>query len=308
MATYLVTQATGSQSQWVIKHLLNDGAKVHAVVRDLSKVPPLLKDPRITLFQGESQNVDEIFAAAQGCQGVFLNTFPVPGLETAQAQGIVDAAKKAGLRHVVASTVCLADKPAYWDNALGDKSQLRDYYRSKAAVEDIVRRSGLEAYTIIRPAVLQQDYMVPHSYMNFPELPTKGELAHCLVDGARVPHTDNYDAGKFAAAALQDPTRFAGQEIDIVNEALTIEEVRDAIVKASGRKVRVRRRSPEEVEKTLQTVFGQRFHIIANEKDFGAPEFAAAARATQSKFGIPFTSLEGTLQRERAHLLESIPA
>lgn len=306
MATYLVTQATGAQSQWVIKHLLNSGAKVHAVVRDLNKVPPALKDSSITLFQGESQNSEEIFQAAQGCKGVFLNTFPIPGLETGQAKGVVEGCLKAGVESIVASTAYLSNNKAMWDDPATDEGQLRDYFISKGAVEDVIRGASFKAYTIIRPAVISHDYMLPHSYYNFPELPTQGELAHCLDDSTKLPHTDSYDLGKYAAAALQDPAKFGGQEIDFFNELLTIGEVRDVIAKVSGKDVRLRRRTSEEAQAVLKTVFGQRFHFVANAKDFSAA--TAVVKEVPAKFGIPFTSLEETLQRQRTLLVESLPA
>ncbi|KAF5962965.1 nitrogen metabolite repression protein nmrA [Fusarium bulbicola] len=81
MSVYLVTQATGQQSQWVIKHLLGAGHKIHVVVRNIEKMPALLSDPNITLFQGESKNLHDIFGAAQGCEAAFLNTVSFPGLE-----------------------------------------------------------------------------------------------------------------------------------------------------------------------------------------------------------------------------------
>jgi uncharacterized protein YbjT (DUF2867 family) len=306
MATYLVTQATGLQSQWVIKHLLGAGVRVHAVVRNLRNVPPTLQDTRIQLFQGESQNVEEILRAAQGCKGVFLNTFPIPGLETEQAKAVVEACSRAGVESIVASTVILANDKAILDDAAIDEAQLRDYFVSKAAVEDIVRRANFSAYTILRPAIIQQDFMLPHAYQNFPELPTHGELVHCLNEGVRLPYTDAHDVGKYAAAALLDPTKFGGQEIDLFNEILTIEETRDIITKVSGKDVRVRKRTPAEQEETLNTVFGQRFHIVANGRDFSS--VADVPRKVEMNFGIRLSSLEESLVREKEHLIESLPA
>lgn len=168
MSTYLITQATGQQSRWVITHLLTVGAKIHAVVRDLQKVPAVLQNPNITLFQGESKNFDDIYRAAQGCQGVFLNTVPFPGLEAVQAKTVVDACRKAGVESIVAATTHGTGNTAMWDDEATKKIQLHDYFASKAAVEDIVRGGGLEAYTILRPAVIHHDFFVPGTYGNFP--------------------------------------------------------------------------------------------------------------------------------------------
>lgn len=90
MAIYLVTRATGQQSQLVITYLLAAGASVHAVVRNPQKIPPILESPGVTVFKGESDNFETIFQAAQGCIGVFLNTFPIPGLQGGQARTVDD--------------------------------------------------------------------------------------------------------------------------------------------------------------------------------------------------------------------------
>ncbi|KAI0434406.1 NmrA family protein [Xylaria sp. FL1042] len=301
MATYLITQATGQQAQWIIRHLLAAGAKVHAIVRDPSKVPDVLKSQGVTVFKGESVNFDDVFQAAQGCQAVYLNTFPIPGLETQQAKTIVDASKKAGLKSVVAcTTICTGNKDM-WDDDVTQECHLRDYYASKAAVEDIVRGAGFEAWTILRPAFIHVDYMVPNASENFPRLPTHGELVHRFNDGVGMGHTDASDIGKYAAAALQDPAKFGGQAIELVNEVLTVEQVRDILVRVTGRNVTTRKFSPE----TDEHVTGQLFQLWANFKDVSP--MVLAAREAQSKFGIPFTSLEEALQRDQSRLLETLP-
>lgn len=306
MATYLITQATGQQSQWVIKHLLDAGAKVHAVVRDLQKVPSALHNKDITLFQGESKNFDDIFKAAQGCKGVFLNTFPIPGLETQQATSVIEACEKAGVETIVASTSFCANKKPTWDNDETKAIQLNHYFASKAAVDDIIRAGKFQAYTILRPAVIHFDYLLPGSPHNFPRLASHGELDDLLKEGAKVPHTDAHDIGKYAAAALQDPTKFRGQEIDIISEQVNFEEVSDILSKVSGRKIRSIKRTPEELEKLGISVYGQKFHLWANTLDFTS--IVDGSKEAAAKFGIPFTSLEDALLRDKAKLLESLPA
>ncbi|KAI0459627.1 NmrA family protein [Xylaria acuta] len=302
MATYLVTQATGNQSQWVITHLLAAGAKVHAIVRDPSKkIPDILHRPGVTVFKGESVNFDDVFSAAQGCVGVFLNTFPIPGVELQQAKTVLDASKKAGLKSVVASTVMAAGEKAMWDDAITKEIHLLEYFQSKAAVEDAVRGAGLEAWTILRPAFCHFDYMLPSCHGNFARLAAHGELDHYYDDGTRMPQTDASDIGKYATAALQDPAKFGGQAIDIASESMTVEEVRDALVRVTGRDVGVRRRTPEDGE----PVPGQRFQMWANHKDLGG--VMQRAKEAQAKFGIPFTPLEEALQRDKSRVLECLP-
>lgn len=306
MATYLVTQATGQQSRWVVTHLLAAGAKVHAVVRDLQKVPPILQDPGVTLFQGESKNFEDIFRAAQGCRGVFLNTVPFPGLEALQAKTVVEACKKAGVESIVAATTFAASNKAMWDDDGTKKIQLHQYFTSKAEVEDIVRGGEFQAYTILRPAVIHHDFFLPGCLQNFPRLPTHGELDHLLNEGAKMAYTDAHDVGKYAAAALQNPSKFGGQEYDLANELLTMQDVRDILTKVSGREVRATKRTPAEMDEMGISVFGQKFYLWVNIKDLSS--VPVVANEVQAKSGIRFTSLEAALQRDKARLLECLPA
>ncbi|KAF2972198.1 hypothetical protein GQX73_g1500 [Xylaria multiplex] len=299
MVTYLVTQATGHQSQWTIKHLLAAGQKVHAIVRDPAKIPEVLERPGVTVFKGESVNFDDVFRAAQGCEAVYLNTFPIPGLEAQQAKTIVEASKKAGLKSVVASTTMSTGYKDMWDDDVTKECHLHDYFLSKAAVEDIVRGAGFEAWTILRPGVIHFDYFLPSCAYNFPRLATHGELDHFFNDGVRMPQTDANDVGIYAAAALQDPAKFGGQEIELSSENLTIEEVRDILAKVSGRNVRTRRHTSEDTP-----IPGQLFQLWVNSKDL--TRVVAAAQEAQAKFGIPFTPLEEAFKREKSRLLETL--
>ena len=306
METYLVTQATGQQSQWVITHLIAAGVKIHAVVRDSQKVPLILKHSSVTVFQGESTNFDVIFQAAQGCKAVFLNTFPMPGLEAQQSKTVIEACKRAGVESIVASTTFNANNKAFWDDSTTEEIGMHWYFAAKSEVEHAVRNAGFKAYTILRPVLIIHDYLLPSAPYNFLGLATKGELDHAYSNGTKMVHTDSFDVGKYAAAALQDSAKFGGQEIDLGNEALTIEEVRDILVRVSGREVQVRKRTPEEIETVKATLFSQGFQLLANAKDLSIA--SAGAKEIQAKFGIPFTSFEMAMQRDKARLLECLPA
>jgi uncharacterized protein YbjT (DUF2867 family) len=303
MSSYLVTQATGHQSQWTIEHLLAAGAKVHALVRDPQRVPGVLERPGITVFNRDNDNPEAILKAAQGCKGVFLNTYPVATTsERQQAKVVLEACKKAGVEIVVASTSFYTGDKSMWDDAASQKL-VGPYYQSKTDIEEAVRGANLKTYTILRPAFIHHDYTLPHVHGNFPDLPKSGTLAHAYNDGVRMLHIDEQDVGKYAAAALLDPAKFGGQEIDLANECLTIEEVRDVMVKVSGRDVKLKKWTPEEIEVAKASIFAVGFQLWANIRSQ-----SSSAKATEKKFGIPFTSLEAYMEREKAELLACLPA
>ncbi|KAK7987370.1 hypothetical protein PG989_007685 [Apiospora arundinis] len=299
-STYLITQATGGQSGWVITHLLAAGAKVHAMVRNLNKeLPAVLREPGVTLFEGDSTNSDAIYQAAQGCQGVFLNTVPYPpGLEVQQAKTVLEAARKAGVATVVSSSTIGTDEAAC---APRTRSATHE-------AEEFVRAAGFEAYTIVRPAVIHYDLCTARHLDNTPRLGSHGELDDLLLPGKKVPFTDCSDIGKYIAAALlAGPTgKFANQEIDMCNELFDFDEVAALLNKVAGKKdVKAVKRTVEELKAMDAFVFGQAFHLLANAYDFSSHGGAAAA-GVQARFGIPFTSLEAALTRDKASLLETL--
>jgi len=305
MSTYLVTQATGHQSEWTIEHLLRAGAKVNALVRDPQKFPATLQRQGITVFARENDSPEALLKAAQGCKGVFLNTFPDytdVESEGRQAKLVLDACKKAGVGVVVASTSFYTGDKSMWSD-LESHKLVGHYYESKAKIEDAVRGAGFKAYTILRPAFISHDYLLPRTHFNYPDLPKSGTLGHAFNKGSRMLQIDEHDIGKYAAAALLDPVKFGGQEIDMANESLTIEEVRDIIARVSGRDIKVKKWTKEEAEVMFSSVFAVKFEIWANIK----PQ-SSSAKETEKRFGIPFTSLEDYLQREKAGLMECLPA
>jgi uncharacterized protein YbjT (DUF2867 family) len=303
MATYFVSQAGGIQAQWTIKNLLDAGAKVHAVVRNPQKAPSVLQSPGVTLFQGDNNNLEALSKAAQGCQGVFLNTYPNPAdleAEGEQARTILEAAKQAGIEAVVAMTSFFTGRKESWSNPKAFEI-VGGYYTAKFKVEEVVRAAGFKHYTILRPAFIHTDYLVPHVYGNYPSLPEEGVLAHAFDEGVGMLHIDERDIGRYAAAALLDPVKFDKEEIELANEYLTADESARILSKVSGRTIEARRLSPEQLEAALTRVFLPKFHLWANFTDL-----PSTAKATAEKFGIPFTSLEDYLTTEKERLLECL--
>lgn len=307
MSTFLVTQATGSQSQTVIKNLIAEGVKVHALVRDPSKtLPAILHDPAVTIFKGSSVDADTVEAAAKGCSGVFLNTVPIPGVEEQQARSVVAAAKKAGVQSVVVATTMGTADRSLWDDEATKAAGLHGYYSSKAAVEDIVRGGGFASTTVLRPGFIHFDYIKGHSTGNWPGLETRGELDHDYDEGSRMPQTVAGDIGRYAAAALLDPARFDGAGIELTPENLTVAEAAAVVSRVAGREVPARRRTPEERDALRGKSFVQCFHFWLNSgKDLS--RLVQAAREAEEKYGIKMTSFEEGLTADRELLLATLP-
>lgn len=301
MSSFLITGATGFQGGATARNLLSQGATVHALVRTPTS-PAALELQRLgaVLFPGDFDNVEAITAATAGVSGLFLNLFPKMGtdLQQKQAQNFITAALAAkSVKTVVVSTAFNCGDSTVW----GGHPMLDEYYGAKAAVENAVKKAGFENVTLLRPAWLMHNYLIPQSARHFPELATEGVLAHIYSPETRMPHLDAADVGKFAAAALLEPERFSGHEIELGFENLTIGEASAILNKAVGFEVPARKRSEVEVEGLGGKVATLPFMQLANEKDLSID-----GKALQEKYGIRLTTFEEYLKRERETLGKSI--
>ena len=91
----LVTGATGNIAGLVIPELLSGGARVKALVRDLSKAESL-KEAGAEIIQGEYSNQDALDSASEGVDAVLAITPPNPDA-VSQAANIPQCRKKIGI-------------------------------------------------------------------------------------------------------------------------------------------------------------------------------------------------------------------
>ena len=305
-SSFLVTGATGQQGGATARELLKHNVIVHALVRNTeSEASQELRRLGCVLFQGSYDDLPAVEAALKGVKGVFLNpmvNLADPDAEVRQASNIIRAAiaTRKVETMVVATSFNTAKHRTWaeWD----PEYVLSDYYSRKAAVEDAVRKAGFRHWTILRPAWLMHNYLPPSSWFHFPELETESTLATAYEPWTVMPHFDAYDVGKFAAAALLEPTRFDREEIELGNEHLTIEEVANLLTNASGKKVRARYRGTAEIREMADRVPTQGFHLIANELGL-----AVDAKALK-KYNIPLTTFSQYFEKNKEQLLKALEA
>ena len=312
MATYLVTGATGVQGGFVVNHLLKAGVKINAVVRDVtSSKAQALAARGVILFQGTHESPEPSFRnAASGCTGIFLNLSVFdPSVAHAQASAILAASLAGGsatLRSVVLSSTTRVDEyAASHFRALVQKidPMLFAYYAAKAGVEAAVREAGFQHYTILRPGVLMNDYLLPISAIGVPDLPRKAKIWHSFrVKGGNIPHTDPEDVGKYAAAALLEPEKFNGAELPLAVGNMSPEEVGAVLARVSGIDIKVHRRTDAEVEEARPKVITQKFELLQSE----SPS-VVDGRELESKWGIKLGTLEEYMLRNKDKLVQSLP-
>jgi uncharacterized protein YbjT (DUF2867 family) len=134
--TILVTGATGNVGRQVIKHLVQRGAKVRALVRDPAKAD---FPAGVDVVQGDLLDVDALRRAFDGVSALFLLNAVVPD-EFTQALVALNVAREAGVDRVVYLSVIHSD---LYVNV--------PHFAGKFGVERMIERMGFSA-TILRPA------------------------------------------------------------------------------------------------------------------------------------------------------------
>lgn len=204
----VVFGGTGQQGGAVARELLRRGHPVRAVVRDLAKAQPLA-DAGAELVRGDLDDPASLDTALAGGYGVFsVQTFAGPdgtAGETRQGRSVADAAARAGIRHLVYSSVGGAERHSGIP-----------HFESKFEVERHIAELGLPA-TILRPVFFMDNFA-----QLGPQPADDGQvLTLALPPEVPLQLIATRDIAVFAADAFEQPDRFLGSELEIAGDELT---------------------------------------------------------------------------------------
>ncbi|KAK5997953.1 hypothetical protein PT974_00321 [Cladobotryum mycophilum] len=130
----------------------------------------------------------------------------------------------------------------------GPDYTMRQYWLSKQAIESRVRDAGFKHWTIMRPVHFLQNLKASKSSITFPGLAEDRILRVAWKPDTKITWIDAADAGIVVAAALSDPEKYHGKELDLAVEALTVGQLATKLSKALGTDVKVHFLSEEELE------------------------------------------------------------
>ena len=220
--TILVAGATGKQGGSVVRHLRARGFAVRGITRDpdAEKAQPL-RAAGVELVRADLTDRASVDGLFDGVSGVFSVATPFEaGLDAEVAQGntLGDAAKAAGVRHYVYSSVGGAER----DSKV-------PHFESKWAIENHLRGLGLPL-TIVRPVYFYENFagwaLQPSGAgytMAMPLSPDR-PLQAVAAD----------DIGAFVAMAFADPAAWTGREFELAGDERTLPEYAAAISAARG--------------------------------------------------------------------------
>lgn len=301
-STIFVIGATGAQGGAVARALLNNSYQVHALVRDpTSTASQALESQGASLFEGDWDNVPVVEAAAAGCIGVFVNVYPLfddwPA-EVRHARNILAASKRAGIKHVVYASVLGANRYETFYNP-DPNSFHENYFRSKYTIEEEVKNSDFETWTILRGASFMSNFLLPSSLYMFPELSKEGRFISGYTPDTNLLLVDPEDIGGFGFAAFSSPEKYRGKAIDIAGESLGVEQIIKRMEKVSEKKIEMKFFTAAELEaqKDNPLIKGQSFARVI------PPWFSFEATRA---WGVKLHSFEEFLARQKDRVQSSI--
>lgn len=221
--------ATGTQGGSVVRALREQGRfRVRAITRDARKARGLADE----VAEADLERPETLAAALQGAHGVFLvtNFWARPDVdELAQGRAAVAAAKAAGVRHFVWST--LPDVEAIGEGRFHVK-----HFTDKAKVDAVVAAAGFESYTFVEAPFYFQNLAGQMS----PQPQADGRSAWTLPmdPSARVIHMgDITELGSLVAGAFAQPDRVGqGQRLSLSGSLASWNDV-VAILRQQGHDV-----------------------------------------------------------------------
>jgi uncharacterized protein YbjT (DUF2867 family) len=214
----LVTGATGQVGSELVRLLAEAGTPARALIHSPNKAAPIQRLGLETAV-GDFEQPDTLDAAMKGCDQLFLLSPPTPR-QPQQEQHVIDAAKRAGVAHVVKQSVPWADPDA-----------AVVFSRWHGQIEQHLAESGL-AYTLLRPSNFMQNFL-----MSAQPVAEQGVLYGMLGEG-RVGFIDTRDIAAVAAQLLTNPGHQGASYTLTGPEALSAAEVAERQSAAIGRQVR----------------------------------------------------------------------
>jgi uncharacterized protein YbjT (DUF2867 family) len=216
-----VVGATGQQGGGVVRALQASG---QFKVRALSRSPGKHRQLADEVVEADLARPETLKAAFAGAHGVFLvtNAWEAGTDEVKQATAAIRAAKDAGVKHVIWST--LPDVEAI----SGGKLHV-PHFTNKAKIDQIVRQAGFENHTFV---------VAPFYYQNLsgamlPQKQPDGSLGWTLPldPTVRAIHMgDISELGSIVAGAFAHPDEAGdGKYLPLVGDFLSFNEIIDTL-------------------------------------------------------------------------------
>lgn len=226
MTKVLVTGASGQLGKAVIAELLAQGkisaSEIIAASRDTGKLADLAAkgiETRRADFD-DAASLDAAFAGVDRLLIISSDELAVPGKRLTQHKAAIAAAVKAGVKHVLYTSMVNPDK------------SLVSFAPDHLATEEAIKDSGL-SYTILRNSWYTENY-----FMSMAQNLAVGTW-YTSQGGGKLPNISRADCGAAAAAALATPPQ--GNTILTLTgpDNVTAEQVAEIVSNVTGKPLNV---------------------------------------------------------------------
>ena len=238
--------ATGSQGGGLARAILNDPHSefsVRAVTRDkTSEKAKALERLGAEVVEADLAHPEKVLAAMQGAYGAFCVTFFwehfSPTQEAAEAKSMAEAAKAAGVKHVIWSTL----EDTRLSVPLHDDSMPTLMEKYKVPHFDVKGESNRYFIEAGVPTTFLLTTFYWENLIYFGMGPKRGEDGVLAITfpmgGNRLSGIGAEDIGKCAYGIFKKGAETIGETIGIAGEHITCEDMAKALTEALGEEVR----------------------------------------------------------------------
>lgn len=222
----LVLCSTGKVGRNVCRALVEAGFEVFGTTRSNSQYLSSIDVKTVIADYTNRTDLDRAFFETQAKKVFILTDYFAAAkksvdLEVAQGKSAIDAAKAAGVEHVIFMSVADAE-------CFDDKTH---HIKAKVILEEYLKVSGLN-FTILRPSAFFENL---DDAANWNPL-KKGKVS--FLSNQVCKFCSTYDIGRAAAVIFNHPQDWYGKTLDIVGWKGDLADIASALEKVSGTRVR----------------------------------------------------------------------
>lgn len=219
----VVTGATGNQGGAVVRHLIKSDFTIKAVSRNLQgKGADKLRQMGVEVVFGDLDKPETLTPILKGAYGVYSvqnNWTSSIDVEIAQGKSLADAAKAAGVKHFVYSSVGGAERQTGIP-----------HFDSKGEIERHIAKIGLP-YTFVRPSYFVENFLASgsFSFINW------SLLSWALKKNRKIQFSAVDDIGAYVAMVFSKPDSFLMQAIELAGDEKTFAEIKTIYTQVMGK-------------------------------------------------------------------------
>lgn len=274
----LVTGATGKQGGALLAALLSKRTQEYEIYaltrsRTSNSAQELAKHSNVTIVEGDFDNAQGIFEQIpKPLWGMFLLTNPMVGAKKEEAQGkaLVEAAVKAGVRHIVSSTT----------DRGGQEPSVVPHFESKARIEKEIEKSAVQSngklsWTFLRPVAFYENL-------------SPGFVGRIWISSWRLIGLDTKlqmisgrDVGKVAADAILEhgAPRYQNKAISLAGDEISVSEASKIFEEETGETIPA---TFATLAWLMKTIFWEQLGVML--AFFKEPGFSADVALTRASY------------------------